>query len=259
MMDSSIQVSVFWSKHEYRVEHTQPTDISIPLRDPRLGEGPAAWYVGRPRFDVVEGDGFVGSVARGGAVNFTDVYFNPHGHGTHTECLGHITKEAESVNNIKLPLVLPCLLHTIAPSDVNGDSVITVEHLPGGASSNDMLPRAMIIRTLPNDDKKKSKDWANTNPTFLDSEFTKKLVQRGVEHLLVDLPSVDKEIDGGSLLSHRAFFKVPEAPRAGATITEFVFIPSDVKDGLYALNLQIAPFDLDASPSRPVIYPLSAI
>ena len=73
------------------------------------------------------------------------------------------------------------------------------------------------------------------------------------------MPSVDKEIDGGALLSHKAFFRVPQTPRCEATITEFVFIPNNVEDGLYALNLQIAAFDLDASPSRPVIYPLSAI
>ncbi|MBT6174889.1 MAG: cyclase family protein, partial [Flavobacteriales bacterium] len=87
-MGSSMKVSFCWSNVSYIVDPTQTIDISIPIRDPRLGEGPAAWYVGRPRFDVVEGEGFIGSVARGGAVNFTNVYFNPHGHGTHTECLG---------------------------------------------------------------------------------------------------------------------------------------------------------------------------
>ena len=258
-MDSPIKASVCWSNISYRVEQTQPIDISIPIRDPKLGEGPAAWYVGRPRFDVVENEGFIGSVAKGGNVNFTDVYFNPHGHGTHTECLGHITKEAESINGIKLPLLIPCLLLTVSPKNINGDSIITSEKLPGGISSNEKLPNALIIRTLPNGSDKKSKDWANTNPTYLHPDFTDKLVERGVEHLLVDLPSVDKEIDGGTLLSHKAFFRVPEAPRNKVTITEFVFIPNIVEDGLYALNLQIAPFDLDASPSRPVIYPLSVI
>ena len=258
-MDSSLKVSFCWSNVSYSVEQTQPIDISIPIRDPRLGEGPAAWYVGRPRFDVVEGEGFVGSVARGGAVNFTNVSFNPHGHGTHTECLGHITKEAESIHCIQLPLLIPCLLHTVSPANIQGDSVVTIEHLPGGGFTEEKLPKAMILRTLPNGESKKSRDWANTNPTYLHSDFTDKLVERGVEHLLVDLPSVDKEIDGGALLSHRAFFRVPEAPRTEVTITEFVFIPNEVKDGLYALNLQLAPFDLDASPSRPVIYPLSVI
>ena len=254
-----MKVSFCWSNVSYIVDPTQTIDISIPIRDPRLGEGPAAWYVGRPRFDVVEGEGFVGSVARGGAVNFTNVSFNPHGHGTHTECLGHITKEAESIHCIQLPLLIPCLLHTVSPVNIQGDSVVTIEHLPGGGFTEEKLPKAMILRTLPNGESKKSRDWANTNPTYLHSDFTDKLVERGVEHLLVDLPSVDKEIDGGALLSHRAFFRVPEAPRTEVTITEFVFIPDEVQDGLYALNLQLAPFDLDASPSRPVIYPLSVI
>jgi kynurenine formamidase len=259
IMDSSIEISVYWSGCLYKADLTSPIDISIPIRDPRKGEGPAAWYVGRPRFEAVEAEGFIGSVAKGGAVNFTNVIFNPHGHGTHTECLGHITKEAESVNEVELPLIIPCLVHSIHPEVINGDSVITVDSLPGGKETNAKLPLAMVIRTLPNKASKKGKDWSNSNPTYLDSEFTTKLVERGVEHLLVDLPSVDKEVDGGALLSHRAFFRVPDAPRANATITEFVYTPSGVQDGLYALNLQLAPFDLDASPSRPVIYPLSAI
>jgi len=42
--------------------------------------------------------------------------------------------------------------------------------------------------------------------------------------------------------------------RKKATITEFIFVPNTVKDGKYYLNLQVAPFENDASPSRPVLY-----
>lgn len=75
-------------------------------------------------------------------------------------------------------------------------------------------------------------------------------------HLLIDLPSVDKEHDGGKLTAHKTFWNYPKAPRKEATITEMIFVPNAVKDGLYLLNLQVAPFENDASPSRPVIYPL---
>jgi hypothetical protein len=43
------------------------------------------------------------------------------------------------------------------------------------------------------------------------------------------------------------------------TITELAFVPDDVKDGLYLLNLQVAPFDNDAAPSRPLLFRLEAI
>jgi len=251
-----MDVTLNWGGLSRIADLSSPIDLSLPFRDSRNGDGPAAWYVGRPKFEPVIEDGFVGSVALGGSVNFTNVSFNPHGHGTHTECLGHITKEAESVNDISIPLLMPCLVHSIKPDDIEGDSIITVSHLPGGANSTEPLPPSFIIRTLPNSVEKKSKNWANSNPPFLDVDFTNKLVERGVEHLLIDLPSVDKEKDGGGLKSHRAFFGVDSGPRRSATITEFVFIPDSLLDGLYALNLQVAPFDLDASPSRPVIYPL---
>ncbi|HIO16656.1 MAG TPA: cyclase family protein [Flavobacteriales bacterium] len=251
-----MKLSFIWNSLSFEADLSKPIDLSIPLRDPRKGDGASAWYVGRPKFEPVRGDGFIGSVMEGGAVNFTNVYFNPHGHGTHTECLGHITKEAESINDIDIPVLMTCLVHSITPDNVDDDQVIRLAHLPGGENTNSQLPPALIIRTLPNSTDKKSKDWANTNPPYLDPKFTQRLVDRGVEHLLLDLPSVDKEVDGGALVSHKAFFGVPTSPRRTATITEFVFVSGDVKDGLYALNLQVAPFDLDASPSRPLIFPL---
>ena len=37
-------------------------------------------------------------------------------------------------------------------------------------------------------------------------------------------------------------------------ITEFIYVPNAVKDGEYLLNLMIAPFDNDATPSKPILY-----
>jgi len=36
-------------------------------------------------------------------------------------------------------------------------------------------------------------------------------------------------------------------------MTELINVPDDVPDGRYLLNLQIAPFEADAAPSRPVL------
>ena len=44
-----------------------------------------------------------------------------------------------------------------------------------------------------------------------------------------------------------------------AFITEMVFIPDEVEDGDYLLNLQIAPFFADTSPSRPILYKINDI
>jgi hypothetical protein len=83
-------------------------------------------------------------------------------------------------------------------------------------------------------------------------------------HLLVDLPSIDREDDGGLLAAHRAFFDLPAgnladvdattlAPR---TVTELIAVDDDVAAGVYALFLQPAPLLADAAPSRPLIAPL---
>jgi arylformamidase len=72
--------------------------------------------------------------------------------------------------------------------------------------------------------------------------------------LLIDLPSVDKEKDDGQLLAHKAFWDVNGNIRTEATITEFIYVPNKVLDGSYILNLQIAPFENDATPSKPVLY-----
>ncbi len=251
-----VDINIVWHGKSLEVDVASPIDISLSLKDSRKQKTPSAWYVEGPKFDAVKGEGFIGRVAEGGSVNFTDVYFNPHGHGTHTECLGHITQEFESldaqIRSCPLPAIMPCQLITIEPSAIAGDMVILPKHLPTGLS----LPKAVVIRTLPNSNEKQTQTWDNTNPPYLDPEFTKLLVEQGVVHLLVDLPSVDKEVDGGALLSHRVFFGVPSSPRLKATITEFVFVPNNISDGLYAINLQVAPFDLDASPSRPVLFPL---
>ena len=72
--------------------------------------------------------------------------------------------------------------------------------------------------------------------------------------MLVDLPSVDKEKDEGKLLSHNAFWNTSGKLRMAATIPEFIYVPNSVEDGEYLLNLMIAPFENDATPSKPVLY-----
>ena len=252
-----LRATLEWAGKTLSVDLACPVDLSLPLKDERVSDGPSAWYVGRPRFEPVRGKGFVGRVSEGGPVNFTNVNFNPHGHGTHTECLGHITPEAHSVdeqirNNTSIPWLMPCLVHSVTPLSTEGNSIISKESLPEMKG----LPPAIVLRTMPNPESKKITKWDNSNPPYLHPDFASELVKRGVEHLLIDLPSVDKEVDGGALLSHKMFFGVPDAPRLNATITEFVYTPNSSPDGLYALSLQVAPFDLDAAPSRPVLFPL---
>ena len=71
---------------------------------------------------------------------------------------------------------------------------------------------------------------------------------------------MDKEKDEGKLLSHKAFWNVTDVNNLNAdarlhcTITEMIYVADEVKDGSYLLNLQIASFENDASPSKPILY-----
>jgi hypothetical protein len=80
------------------------------------------------------------------------------------------------------------------------------------------------------------------------------LNQLEVKHFLVDTPSVDREEDAGVLAFHHAFWNYPQQPRKDRTITELVFVDNTIRDGEYILELQVANFCNDASPSRPLLY-----
>ena len=89
---------IFYLDEQHFIDTAYPLDLSLPLTGDDTN--PKAWYVAAPRMEPVRANGFVGSVLEGGAVNFKDIYFNPHGHGTHTESYGHISKEIFAVNEV---------------------------------------------------------------------------------------------------------------------------------------------------------------
>jgi len=241
----------------YEIDLLKPIDISLLIQNNE--QNPIAWYLYQPEINpVVMGD-FVGSVASGkSSTNFNNILFNPHGHGTHTECLGHITKDFYSINQTLKNFFFIAELISIEPELIDNDFVITKNQIE--KALNGKTSEALIIRTLPNSTEKKHKNYSNTNPAYLSEEAAVFIREIGIEHLLIDLPSVDKEVDEGKLVAHKAFLNVKNVnevntdARFNCTITELVFIDSEVVDGSYILNLQIASFENDASPSKPVIY-----
>ena len=238
----------------YQTDLSQPLDISIPLRSG--ADNVSAWYVDPVKIEPVRTDQFIGAVVEGGSVNFNNIAFNPHGNGTHTECVGHITKNISSINSCLKQFFYLTELITIQPEEkANGDQVITKELVHAQRKFFDA--EALIIRTLPNSDAKKTKQYSNTNPPFITAEAMEEIIESGIKHFLIDLPSVDKEVDGGELAAHHAFWEYPKNTNFERTITELVYIPNSIPDGFYLLNLQIASFENDASPSKPVLYAIS--
>ncbi len=241
---------------KFRADLSAPLDISIPLRDG--DENPNCFWAPPVAIEPVRAGDFVGSVALGGPVNFMNVHLNPHGNGTHTECVGHISKEKFSVNQSLCSFHFFAKLISVEPElTVDGDHVIFKNQLEKLLAPGEC--EAVVIRSLPNDLGKLRAKYSGTNPPYFHHEAVAFLVECGCEHLLTDLPSVDREEDGGRLLSHKAWWNYPgPAVRLGATITEMVFVKDEIEDGLYLLNLQIAPLEADASPSKPVLYRLES-
>jgi len=234
----------------FKIDLAKPIDISIPLRNTQ--DNVTAWYVEEPKFEAVQSNSFVGDVNLGGSVNFRNIFFNPHGHGTHTECVGHISKEHYTINQCLKEFFFLANIVSITPEQINGNTIITLKQVKKTWKNNGA--KAIVIRTLPNNITKLSKQYSGQNPAFIDVKAVQFLIENGVEHLLIDTPSVDKEEDGGVLKAHHAFWDYPENIQKQRTITELIFVPEELKDGAYFLNIQIASFENDASPSKPILF-----
>jgi arylformamidase len=249
-----MKITLTHAQDTWQADLEQPIDISIPLRE----NGVNCFYAPPLSYEPVKAGNFIGDTRQGGVVNFMNVRINPHGNGTHTECVGHIALERLSINECLKKFHFLAQLVSIYPQKtVTGDRIIFKIQLQEALGATP--PEAVIIRTMPNDDHKLHTNYSGSNPPYLDAEGVAWLAQKGVQHLLVDIPSVDRAEDGGQLLAHKAFWNYPHATRKNSTITELIYVPNFVKDGLYLLQIQIAGFEIDVSPSKPILYAIQSL
>merc|ERR1712137_810332 len=164
----------------------------------------------------------VGDISQGNAVNCEVISICPHGSCTHTECIGHITLEKSPVQ--PPPPIIKSLLVTVPsrqiessqdsyPSNEKGDEIISSEALCEVLSSLMKSQKlesveSVIVRTAVGSSEK-IKNFSGSNPPYFTPKAMEYLLEVGCKHLLVDLPSVDKEDDKGYLSAHSIFFGVP--------------------------------------------------
>ena len=239
-----------YNSRKLSIDLSKPIDISIPLRNG--DDNVSAWYIDPPKIYPVSTENWIGAVNQGGDVNFNNIQFNPHSHCTHTETAGHITETVHSIHQNLQQFFFLAEVVTIPPEGKEGDFVITRRQLQYALGNKKR--DAIVIRTLPNQKDKKNMNYEHTNPTYLEEDAAIYLREKGIKHLLIDLPSVDREKDEGRLLAHNAFWNTSGELRLDATITEFIYVPNKVQDGVYFLNLMVAPFENDATPSKPVLF-----
>ena len=244
-------------------------DLSIPLKF--NGEQPNVYGVEPASSKACEYGDLVGDTRRGGSVNFEEYSFIPHCNGTHTECVGHITDERITINECLKDISIDAILISVEvekagecgdkyfPTPEPDDLMISKRNLKEALKQYEESPisGALIVRTLPNDDTKKT--MAYESAPYFSNEAIEYIL--GFDHLLCDLPSIDRMRDDGNLSNHRLFWdvdsgskEIKEETRVQSTITELIYVPDEVEDGTYQLNLQIPPFESDAAPSRPIIW-----
>lgn len=217
-----------------------------------------AWYLDPLTISPVRSEAFTGSVAEGGSVNFRNISFNPHGHGTHTECYGHISKEQDvflkdCLKSFYFPVwVLSPDLEEEINEDGKKDLIVKSINLP---QINGV--KGLVIRTQ--SAGLEMKNYSDTNPCYLDANIIPSMIAFGIEHIMIDQPSVDREEDGGALAAHHAFFGYPDNIRSHHSISEICNITPDVKDGLYMAHISIFNIANDASPSKITLHPLTEI
>lgn len=265
------------SGRKFSIDTGEPLNISIPLLF--NGEQPNTYDVDMASAKAYETGDFIGDTRRGGGCNFEEYRLIPHCNGTHTEGVGHISLERISIHDILKDVLIPSTLITVTPEKAgdtrdgyvpekgSSDLLITRKSIEDALkdAGKDFL-KGLIVRTLPNDDSKKSRRYMDNLPPFFSNDAIKYITSMGVDHLLMDIPSVDRTFDEGRLTSHHIFWdvkqgshEVPKEKHSLKTITEMIYAPDNISDGHYMMNIQIPEFVADAAPSRIILFKTALI
>jgi arylformamidase len=239
--------------------------------------GPRHFGAGAPVSAPFSVGKFSGAVATGASANCSTITLTPHCQMTHTETVAHLTRESGDAWRIVPRGLLPAVVVSVQPEPAREsnestdpqpwgtDNLITKRRLRAAWPMVRMVdPVAAIVRTLPNDPAKRTRDYSDAVPPYLTREAVEWLVEKRIEHLVLDVPSLDRTHDEGRMVGHRVFFGLPagstargDAARSRATITELAFIPDEVRDGPCVLALAVPAIGGDAVPSQPIVYPLA--
>jgi len=281
-------ISIQLLKSRYQINTDFSWSLAIPVDFGAAGNEPkqpnhfgAAAAARRP----MQANGFIGDTEQGGSCNVNELTINPHCNGTHTETIAHIcdfgAELSVKIDVISPPPLMPCVVISVTPEVMSdshaddytpafcrGDQIISRAALDKALSAfDDEQLQCVVVRTLPNDKSKWSRVYdGDHQPPFFSRDATLYLNERGVEHLILDIPSLDRLHDDGLLSCHHLFWQVIEGSHQASpnsllhkTITEMAYVANEIDDGFYFINLQIPAFINDAAPSRPVLYAAQAL
>jgi kynurenine formamidase len=263
-------ITICHNNQNYGIDTKQFVDISIPYKF--NGEQPNFYNVNPGHSTPLISGETIYSVGSGAGCNVTEISMNIHCTGTHTECVGHLLENPGDVGMVLKDIFFPAVLITVDTTQF----VNTNETYHCSVNDNELVickksiqkqvnkwkeyqPQALIIRTTPNSEDKKFYQYTIHPPFFFTNDALRYIADLGIQHFVVDLPSIDRISDNGILGNHRLFWGDGENatgkvnPDSINTITELAFIPNEVLDGFYFLNIQLPHFECDAAPSRPIL------
>jgi len=286
-----VKVNVELKHASYQVNTTNSWSLAIPVNFNQPKQQPNHFSANAALASPMQAGEFIGDTKQGGSCNVNELTFNPHCNGTHTESIAHICDFSINTNvlnnnainkasaltlaQLSLPVLMPCSLISITPDlaikseehytpeFTEHDLIISCLALKQAlAPYSDEQLQALVIRSLPNTTNKQQQAYnSDYQPAFFSREAILYLNERGVEHLLVDIPSIDRLHDDGLMTCHHIFWQVDEGSHQvndnsliNKTITEMAFIDNEISDGFYFINIQTPAFHNDAAPSRPVLF-----
>lgn len=256
--------------NKFTIDSQQSIDISIPYNF--NGEQPNFYDVDKGSLTPLKANEQLWSVAEGASCNVPEISMNIHCTGTHTESVGHLLENPGDIGSILTDPFMSAILITIDPISFSecpdryhcvvneNEKVISVDRFFRVYKKYFVAePDVLIIRTKPNNSIKRFNQFSKVTPPYFTNDVMSMICDTSVNHLIVDIPSVDRMSDDGILGNHRIFWgdglnpKGEVNPNSKKTITELAYIPNSVEDGLYFVNIQIPHFVCDAAPSRPLL------
>lgn len=248
-------VELTFNGRRYRSTAAVASDVAIPLAFD--GSGPRAFGAEAAAAAPLAVGDFTGRVGTGASCNASVLHVVPHGNGTHTETVAHLAADGPAVPALLNGGWMPAWLASV---DASGGAIEAETLAPALQSARAAGAAALLVRTRPNTAEKLTREYpGDAVPAWFTAAAARAVADAGIEHWLVDLPSLDR-MDDTALPTHRAFFGLPagsrnarEARRRFCTVTEMIYAADELADGLYLLDLQVPRWALEAVPSRPLL------
>lgn len=227
-----------------------------------------AFYLPRISSRTFELEGqFLGDVRRGGSCNVDILKYAAHGL-THLETSAHILSPDANPPTVKdIPLeTLSGIVYLIDLSHLGTKQgeLVPWEAIRAKLERNRLPISMLALKTraslLPQDYDFSGKDFLSVAPETAKGIHDYRLTDSRIDCLILDIPSIDPEKDGGKLLAHRNFFGLPAAgidvvDTEKRALVELAWF-SGLKEGYYYALITPPRFQTDAVATGIIFQPL---